>query len=242
VTGDLVSFSTASGEGVKLKAGHVLSSYGSVDQDDAYSFYVTGIATEVITCVNGYDGAAIANSATMPVLLEHQAKPSEYTIQQSIDDIINAYLFPEIFDIIMDSFTPNLSSLQTQADADDEAIVRAWQKVGPTVYQIPIKLIQNMPVENFASGKMLTYDARIGTDINYSAKRRISIANSTNVALEGLIAKGAAALCIEGVEEAPDEDSGSESRPLWQSFFTQKRQFESDIAKESVTQFKIDRG
>lgn len=242
VTGDIVTFSTATGEGAKIREGHVLTSWGSTDTTDAYSFYVTGIAAEVITAVNGYDGAAIADAITMPALLEAQAEPGEFAVQQAIDDIINAYLFPEVFDIFMDSFTPNLASLQVQADADDEEIIRAWQKIGPTVYQVPIKLIQNMPTDDFASGKMLTFDVRVSTDVDYSAKRRISIANSTNAALEGLIAKGAAALCIEGVEEAPKEDEEQQSRPLWASFFTQKRQFENEIAKESVTQFKIDRG
>ena len=163
-------------------------------------------------------------------------------VQTAIDDIINSYLFPEVFDIFMDSFTPNFASLQSTADADDEEIVRAWQKLGTVTYQVPIKLIQNMPTAEFSTGKMLTYDVRSGADVDYSVKRRVSIANSTNTALEGLIAKGAAALCIEGVEEAPSEDAEQQSRPLWASFYNAKRQFETDIAKESVTSFKVDRG
>jgi len=242
VTGDVVTFSTAAGEGAKIRAGHILSTWNSTDATDAYGFYVTGISTEVITCANGYNGAAIADSVTMPVLLEQQAEPTEYMVQTAIDDIISSYLFPEVFDIFMDSFTPNFASLQANADGDDEEIIRAWQKIGPTTYQVPIKLIQNMPTGEFASGKMLAYDVRSGVDVDYSAKRRVSIANSTNTALEGLIAKGAAALCVEGVEEAPDEDGEQKSRPLWASFYNAKRQFETDIAKESVTQFKVDRG
>jgi hypothetical protein len=175
-------------------------------------------------------------------MLEHQASVTEYSIQSAIDDIIASYLFPELFDITMDSFTPNLATLQAEAHADDEDIIRAWQKVGGTTYQVPVKLIQNAPVATFASGKMIAFDAVTSISIDYSAKRKISLASSTNLAYAGLIAKGAAALCIEGVEEAPKEDEMQESRPLWASFYNAKRQLETAVAKEAVTQFKVDRG
>ena len=242
VADDIVTFSVVTGEGAKIRAGHILSSWNSTDTTDAYGFYVLSLSSDALTCANGYNGAAIANSATVPAIMEHQAEPTEYTVQAAIDDIIAAYLYPEVFDIIMDSFTPNFASLQSTADANDEEIIRAWQKIGPTTYQVPIKLIQNMPTAEFSTGKMVTYDVRVSTDVDYSAKRRVSITNSTNTALEGLIAKGAAALCVEGVEEAPDEEGEQQSRPLWASFYNAKRQLETDIAKESVTQFKVDRG
>ena len=241
VADDIVTFSVVTGEGAKIRKGHILSSWNSTDTTDAYGFYVLSLSSDALTCANGYNGAAIANSATVPAIMEHQAEPTEYTVQAAIDDIIAAYLYPEVFDIIMDSFTPNFASLQSTADADDEEIIRAWQKIGPTTYQVPIKLIQNMPTAEFSTGKMVTYDVRVSTDVDYSAKRRVSIANSTNTALEGLIAKGAAALCVEGVEEAPDEEGEQQSRPLWASFYNAKRQLETDIAKESVTSFKVDR-
>ena len=244
VSADIVTFSVVAGEGAKIRAGHILSSWNSSTAADAYSFYVLSLSTDALTCANGYNGTAIANSANVPAIMEQQANPNEYMVQTAIDDIIDSYLYPEVFDIIMDTFTPNLSSLQIQADALDEYIIRAWQTLGPTVYQVPIKLVANMPTGDFASGKMLTYDVRAGTTVTYSAKRRVTIANSTNSALEGLIAKGAAALCIEGIEEAPKEgeESTQQSRPLWASFYNAKRQFETDIAKEAVTQFKVDRG
>ena len=243
VTNDQVVFSVGAAEGLNIRPGHILSSWGSTSAATAYGFYVIGVSTDELTCANGYNGAAIANSAAVPAFLEHQADPAEWTVQTAIDDIIDSYLFPELFDIVMDSFTPNMATLQTVADVLDEEIIRAWQKVGPTQYQVPIKLVQNMPVADFASGKMVTYDVRTGQDVDYSSKRRISIGTSSGSALEGLISKGAAALCIEGVEEAPDEgEGGQESRPLWASFYNAKRQLETSIAKESVTQFRVDRG
>ena len=243
VTNDTVVFDLATGEGVKVKQGHVLSSYNSTDADDAYSFYVLGITDDTITCVNGFDGAAIADAAATPLLLEHQAKTTEYTIQRAIDDIVASYLYPEVFDIFIDSFTPNFVNLQAQADPLDLKVLRAWQKVATTVYQVPCKLVDNMPTDDFASGKMLTYNVVTSIDVNYSAVRKVSLANSTDLALEGLIAKGAAALCVEGVEEAvSEEEGGPASRPLWASFYNAKRQFETALATESVTQFKVDRG
>ncbi len=243
VTGDKVTFSLAAGEGAKCRSGQILSSYNA-DADEEYGFYVLSLSTDAVTAVNGYEGEAIANSATMPVLLEHQAEVTEYQIASAIDDVIASYLFPEVFDIILDSFTPNLASLQTNADTLDEAIIRAWQKIGPTVYQVPIKLVQNMPTGDFAAGKMLVYDAVTTTTVNYSAKRKVSLTTSSDTALEGLIAKGAAALVIEGVEQAPSdvEEKGPDSRALWGSFYNAKRQFETAIAKEAVTAFKVDRG
>ena len=243
VTGDLVVINTVAGEGVKIKPGHILSSYGSTDSTDAYSFYVLSVATEAITCVNGYDGAAIADAANTPVIMEHQAKTTEYQIQKAIDDIVASYLYPELFDIVIDSFTPNFVNLQADADPLDLKVIRGWQSIGTTVYQVPLKLIDNMPTSQFSSGKMLSYNVVTALDVSYSAVRKMSIATSTDPALEGLIAKGAAALCVEGIEEAvSEEEGGPASRPLWSSFYNAKRQFETALATESVTTFKIDRG
>ena len=244
VTGDIATFTMAAGEGDQIKAGQVLSSYGALTHDDAYGFYVLGVTSDVVTAVNGYDGMAIADSATMPILLEHQATTTEHAIHINITDIIDSYLWPELFDIFMESFSPSTVSLQSDANALDQEIIRAWQKIGTTMYQVPIKLVQNVPVAQFPSGKLLTYDVRSSVDVDYSVKRKVSIATSTDPALVGLITKGAAALCIEGVEQATHDENEArhDSRPLWASFYNAKRQFETAIAKESVTQFKVDRG
>jgi len=243
VTNDTVVFDLAAGEGAKVKQGHVLSSFNSTDDTDAYGFYVLSVATDTITCVNGYEGAAIANAAATPLLLEHQAKTTEYQIQRAIDDIVASYLYPELFDIVIDTFTPNFVNLQADADPLDLKVIRGWQSIGTTVYQVPLKLIDNMPTSQFSSGKMLTYNVVTALDVSYSAVRKISIATSSDPALEGLIAKGAAALCVEGIEEAvSEEEGGPASRPLWGSFYNAKRQFETALATESVTSFKIDRG
>ena len=240
VTDDTVVFTVA--DGTKVKQGHVLSAYGSADADDAYGFYILSVDANEVTCVNGYESTAIADSVAMPTLLEHQADVQEYVVQKAIDDIISSYLFPELFDIFLDTFTPDFTSLQAEADVDDVEVIRGWQSIGGTVYQVPMKLIQNVSTTHFSTGKMLTYDVVTSIDVHYSAKRKISIANSTDPALPGLIAKGAAALCVEGTEGPASEENPSQSRPLWASFYNAKRQFETSLAKESVTTFKIDRG
>ena len=241
VTDDVVVFDMLTGEGDKLRPGQTLSTYnGAVDA--AYGFYVLSVATDTITCANGDRGPVIPNSTTLPQLLEHQADVTEAEIDLAIGDIIDSYLFPELFDIVLDSFTPSMASLQSDADPLDREIIRAWQAVGPTLYQVPIKLVENMPTGEFSSGKMLVYDVRITTDVNYSSKRNVAIATSTGVGLEALIARGAAAICIEGIEGAPTEEGGQESRKAWASFYNTKRQMETALAKESVTSFKVDRG
>ena len=241
VTNDAVDFTLLAGEGDKVRPGQTLSTYNA-EVGSTYGFYVLSVSTDTVTCANGDRGSAIADTTALPHLLEHQADVTEAEIDLAIGDIIDSYLFPELFDIILDSFTPNMSSLQSNADPLDVEILRAWQKVGPTLYQVPIKLVENMPTGEFASGNMLVYDVRITTDVDYSSKRRVGIATSTGVGLEALIARGAAAICIEGIEGAPTEEGGQESRKAWASFYNTKRQMETALAKESVTSFKVDRG
>ena len=252
VSGGTVTFSVAAGQGAAHRAGHVLSSYNSTDATDAYGFYILSIATDSITAVNGYEGAAIANAASMPALLEHQAPITEYRIHNAIDEIVAGYLFPEVFDVFNGTFTPNLATLQSNGDAGIEEVLRAWQYIGPTLYQVPLRIEPFMPTSEFASGKMLSYDVMTGTIVHYSASRRVSLADSSGTALEALIAKGAAALVVEGTEtssewetsknDARERSQRNPSRPLWQSFYQAKRQYAEDFSRDVVRQWKVDRG
>jgi hypothetical protein len=145
-----------------------------------------------------------------------------------------------------------MATLQSAADADDEKILRGWQKLGAIQYQVPMNLEPNMHTSQFATGKMISYDVLNGSTLYYSAARRVSLANSTNTALEGLIAKGATALVIEGAmapadwetskSDAKDRRSSSVSRPLWSSFYQAKRQFSEDLSRDTVRNFVIERG
>lgn len=252
VSGDTVTFNMASGEGAKVRAGQVLSTYGATDTSDAYGFYVLSISTDTITAVNGYEGAAIPNSTSVG-LLEHQAPVTEFRVHQAIDDIIDNYLYPEVFDLIEDEIaSPNLTTGQSNADAADERVFRAWQQLGGIWYQIPAKIVKNVDTSMFASGRMIAYDAMHGSAIKYSAVRKVTIANSTDTALEDIIAKGAAALCLEGTEpstqweytknDARERSQQGPSMGLWSSFYQARRNYSESLSRESVLEFKIDRG
>ena len=252
VSGDIVTFDLAAGQGGKIRAGHVLQVYNPADDTACYAFYVISVSTDTLTCINGYEGSpTIANSAATPSLLEHQPPVLDAAIFRFIDQIVDSYLYPDVYDVFTDSFTPNLVSGQTAADADDMHIIRAWQSLGGIVYQIPCKVVHNMPTSLFATGKMLQYNVPYGASVGYSAARKVSLTNSTNTALEDLIAKGAAALALESTEASTQWESakndarerqGSPSRQMWQAFMLSKQSFANELAQETHTEFEIDRG
>ena len=251
VSGDLVTFDMASGQGAKLREGHVLTSLAATSASDAYSFYVLDVSTDTVTAVNGYDGTAIAD-ATAVGLLEHNAPVSEYMLFDKVDEIIDGYLYPEIYDIINDSFTANLATGEVDADANDEEVLRAWQIVGGRMWQVPARLVDNMPTSQFASGKMIAHDVSVGGTVYYSAVRRVSQANSSGNNLESLIAKGVAALAMETAEastfweyaknDAKERRESSPSQVLWRQFYTAKSLLAEDFSRERVTSFKVNRG
>jgi hypothetical protein len=240
------------GQGGKLRDGHVLYAYNPADADASYGFYVLSVSTDTVTAVNGYEGAAIANSASMPALLEHQSPISPAKIHNAIDDIIDGYLWPQIYDVEADSFTANLTTFQSAGDARDEKVLRAWQVIGSTLYQVGVNVSHDVDTSLFATGVMLSYDVVVPGTIYYSATRKVSLANSTNTQLEQLIAKGAAALVIEGAAPSTEwETSKNDARErrdtnspqkLWQSFYTAKREFASQLAQQNISEFRYDRG
>lgn len=252
VTGDIVTVPLATDEGAKLRPGHILSSYSAANSAAAYVFYVLSVSTDTATCVNGWQGAtAIANSTAIPSLLEHQAPVTEYRMFQAIDEIVESFLWPTLYDIRTDSFTPDMTSMQSNADADDEYILRAWQQLGGVTYQVPASLVDNIDTSLFASGKMLQYDVVYPGTVYYSAGRKIDLTNSTNTAYEGLIAKGAAAILLEGTEASTQWESAKNdarerrtdaSRSLWQSFYQTKRELSDQLSRDTHTEFVIERG
>jgi len=251
VTAPTVAFSLVTGEGASVRKGHVLTAYEPAS-GAAYGFYIIDVATDVITAINGYIGDTIANAATMPTLLEVNAPISAGEIHDAIDEIIDGYLFPQVFDIDVDSFTPDLSSRQTNANTRDQSILRGWQKLGAEWYQVPIKLIRNVGTSDFASGAFITYDANDASKVYYSVIRKVDLANSTAAGLEGLIAKGATALVAEGASAGAlwesaraDAQTRSDKTPgqsFWASFNKAKAQYSNMLSKDSALEFRVDRG
>jgi len=251
VSGSLATFDVAAGKGATLRAGHIITAYDPA-ANAAYGFYITDISTDTLTTINGYSGDSIANAAAVPSLLEVNAPVPAHVIHEAIDEIINGYLWPEVFDIVVDSFTPNQSTFQSNANALDERIIRGWQKSGNFTTRIPIELTKNVGTVDFASGKMISYDTTSGNDIYYTVLRRVSLANSTANALNGIIAKGAAALVSESValdgmwessrKDAQERSDRSPADRLWQSFHSARRQYSEDLSRDTVGEFTVNRG
>jgi len=251
VVGDIATFALATGKGASVRDGNTLTAYNPTSSTD-YGFYVLSVSTDTITAINGYDGTAIANGGSVPALLEVNAPITGHELLNAIDEIINGYLWPEVFDIVVDSFTPNQSTFQSNANTLDEKIIRGWQKSGNQVARIPIGLTKNIGTADFASGKMINYDTVSGNDIYYTVLRRVSTANSTALALGGIISKGATALVSENValdglwessrKDAQDRGKRSPSDRFWQSFFKAKSQYSEDLSRDTALEFTVDRG
>ena len=135
--------------------------------------------------------------------------------------------------------------------AADEEIQIAMQKIGPAYIPIAATLLKWAPTGDFPSGKMGSFDFLDGSLVYYAAKRRITLADSTQTdELVALIATGAAALALgSALVEAKLAASQADrarltlgSEDLWQDFVTQKQQYNEDLARDTVIGFAIDRG
>jgi len=251
VTGKLVDFTID--DGSKLRPGDVLSQYGSTSTADAYSFYVTSISTNDLTCINGYEGASIANGASMAgMVLEVMPLVGEWKMFECIDIAVGRFLWPEVFDMETDTVTPDLSTGQVAVDARDEEILSAWQKIGSQTYPVSFHLEKKMSTALFASGNMGSFDFIDASTLYYAAKRRISTANSTSsAALNNLIAVCAAAISLGGTQVETSLDSSKKdsqergkrdvASSLWRDFMVQKQVFSEDLSRDTVISIIVER-
>ena len=249
VSGNIVTFDVA--DGTKVQAEDTLSVYGATDAL-AYSMYVLSVATDTVQAVNGYEGPAIPNStATSALIFEVSPLVNDALMFDKIDVIVNRFLWPQVFVIEDDTVTPNLSSGQVDMDSRDEEIQIAMQKIGTAYIPIAATLLKWAPTGDFPSGKMGSFDFLDGSTVYYSAKRRITLADTTQSdELVALIATGAAALALgSALVEAKLAASQSDrarltlgSEDLWQDFVTQKQQYNEDLSRDTVIGFAIDRG
>ena len=249
VTGNLVSFDVA--DGTRVKPEDTLSVYGA-DEAEAYSMYVMGVETNTVTAVNGYEGPAIPNgTATSALIFEVSPLVNDALMYNKIGVIVNRFLWPQVFAIENDTVAPNLSTGQVELNARDEEIQIAMQKIGGAYVPIAAALLKWAPVGDFPSGKMGSFDFADGSTVYYAAKRRITLADTTQTdELVALIATGAAALALgSALVEAKLAASQSDrarltlgSEDLWQDFVTQKQQYNEDLSRDTVIGFAIDRG
>ena len=99
VSGDIATFTMATGEGAKIKPGHILSSLGETDTAKQYSFYVLSVSTDTVTAKNGWLGSTIANASAdlNNAILEQNPAATEAAIHKRVATVFARYLWPEAY-------------------------------------------------------------------------------------------------------------------------------------------------
>lgn len=256
----LVSFALASGEGAKVKAGEVLSVYSPSDASAAYAVYVTSIATDTITGVNGaLIGAPsiVAAGSLDSVLFEQDPLITSHEIHEAITTVLERFLWPDVYQVETKTISsPDLVDGQEGVAADVQEIMAAWQVIGDTVYSVPF---QRHPLDVDttikATGRMAEFGWIDGSTGYYTVKTKIAVADDDGTPeLTRLIATGTAALLLGGIAvEATLENTKKDNADavsqrsqvgslLWRDFLTLKQEYARELGRHNESRILIDRG
>lgn len=260
VSGDLVTFSLASGEGDKCKPGQVLSVYDADAEADAHAVYITSISTDTITGVNGYNGSpTITGSDSGDVdskAFEQNPLVLGYEIFEAIDTIIARYLWPDVYTIETKTISsPDLVYGQEAVAADVKEIISAWQVIGTEVIPIPfMRTPLDVDTSIKSTGQMAEFGWYDGSTGYYTVKTKIAEADEVSDELTRLIATGAAAVALgstlaetslsrtkkDNVEAVNARQPAANS--LWRDFLTLKQNYSQELGRELPQQIIINRG
>ena len=257
VSGQLVTFSLASGEGSKVKAGNVLAVYDPATEDDAHVVYVTSILTDAITGINGWLGSpAITASDLDSAVLEQNPTWTDFEIFEAIDTCIAHLLWPYVFDVVTATITsPDLSSYQDEVPAEVEEIVSAWQIIGPHKELIPCSR-QPWEVHTTVSstGKLAEFEYINGSTLYYTYRAKFTEADEADTELTHLIALGAASILLgasltetslEATKkvnaEAVSQRSSVADR-IWRDFITLRSSMSEEQGRRLPQRIYVDRG
>src|SRR3990167_2499516 len=84
VSGALVTFTVATGEGAEIKAGHTLAAIDVNDVTKCHVIYVTSVSSNAITGYNGYQGRPAVSTSTLDnKVLEQNPLVSTYKIHKA---------------------------------------------------------------------------------------------------------------------------------------------------------------
>lgn len=260
VSGDLVTFTLLAGEGAKVKPGNVLSVYTPATEADAHVIYVTSIATDTVTGVNGYMGSPAvvgANSGDLDnKVLEQNPLVSMYEIYEAIDTIVARFLWPDVYNIEQKTITtPDLVDGQEAVGADVMEIVSAWQIIGPTAMSVPFSRTPlDVATAVASTGKMGEFSWIDGGTGYYTAKTKVVEADEAETEITHLIAVGTAALVlgasmvdttIQGTKKDNAEAVGqraSVGNTLWRDFLTMRQEYSRELGRRLPQQVLINRG
>ncbi len=260
-SGQLITFSLDTDEGAKVKPGNVLSLYSPKNENFAFAIYVTSVSGDAVTGINAYLGSPeISNGATEDALdgaiFEQNPLVTGHTIFESIDTLIAAHLWPEVYKIeTLTVATPDLIDGQEAVDADVREILTAWQRIGPTNYSVAFQRTPYDVDTSLAStGRMAEFDWIDGSTGYYTVKRKLTEADEADDELTQIMAQGTAAICLGsalaettiGVTKKDNaEASGMRnqiSSTLWREFLTSKQSYAEELNRKIPNRLVIDRG
>lgn len=252
-TAGLYTFDLVAGEDDRIKPGDTLSSFMSATAADALHVRVVSVGTDEVTVVP-LNSVVPTNALTTGVLEQNAEVPETY-LHGAIDQIIEHWLWPTVYEVNTDSVTPNLTTGQVEVPATVMKIFQAFQQVAHTVYTIPCSLITNMPdIAGYSTtGKLAMFDVIDGSSVYYSYLSKVTD-ETENVGLRQLIALGAAALAV-GKQAAPaiterskrdnqgknQQAVSSVGSTLWRDFLNARAAYGEEASHE-VVRWEINRG
>lgn len=258
VSGSLVTFTVASGEGAEIKAGHTLAATDATDPTKCYVVYVTSVTSNAVTGVNGYRGSpSVAGSDSGNLdskLLEQNPLVSTFKIHRTIDTIFATSLFPEVFKFVTTTVTPNLATHQANLPAALMDIDSAWQTIGGIDVPVPAGFKRNVHTTVASNGVLGHFDYIDGSTLylTYIAKLVLGDEDEDANGLIEMVATGAAALCLgasvpETNMASSSKDSQNRQREdvaakLWRDFLTLRGNYSEGLARERGSSVRTFRG
>jgi len=266
VSGDTVLITLLDGTNSgKVRPGDVISTWNPSTEALAWTGYVLVVntTTDVVTCVNGYEGTTvIANAATTHdagvLQLHGDGTPTDHAIINAIQVVENTLLFPHIFKVELDTETANLAGDgRIDLDAEVEAIDKAWQIVGPEAVQISkgLELVAPSVATPATAGVVGAFDPVVAGTIYLSTIRRMVVGTdeATYPQLVEVVSLGAAAIAAgfarpETTLAISKQDSRERGRApdigaaLWRDFQGIKDSWADDIARPISDEIEVFRG
>jgi hypothetical protein len=260
ISGQLITFNLSAGEGAKCKPGQVLSVYDPADEADAHAIYITSIATDAITGINGYLGSpavAGADSGDLDnAVFEQEPFVTGFEIFEAVDAVFAHLLYPWVYDITTGTIaSPDLVDGQEAVAAAALEILGAWQIVGPTTWPIPYQRVPlDVDTTIASTGRLATFDWFDSSTGYYTYKEKLAEADEAGDELTHMIAVGAAAVIlgahlVETTLESSKKDNmeGVSQRQrvgslLWRDFLTLRQNYSEELVRRIPQEIIINRG
>lgn len=253
----IITFDLFTDEGDYVKPGEVLAVY-SAAAAGAHVIYVLSVSNDTVTGINGglIGAPAVTDGDLDNALFEQDPLVSSHEIHAAISQIIQGYLWPDIYNIEDKTIaSPDLVDGQEGVSTDSEEIMAAWQIIGDTVYSVPFQrhpLDVNTAIKS--TGKMAEFDWFDGGTGYYTVKTKIVDDDDGGDNLTRIIATGAAALLLGGsAVEATLENTKKDNADavgqrgqvgglLWRDFLTLKAEYARELGRHNEARVLIDRG